>query len=112
MAWYLDGTRIYVEEDTGWIPKVRLGELNILDSTQTVIHKIGVGSYTRTLQFVVFDAYKVWLLDNALLTTVPLISDQGAEGNVEIKSISADRIQALNYAGPVSRITVELVKNP
>ena len=108
MAWTLDGVRIYVEKDSGWEHSPRLGEINILDSNQTIIHDAGRPSYTRNITFVVFSGYH----DNILpITDGALVSDQGAEGDVVVKNCSAERLQDIKRTTAVFRVTMNLIKD-
>lgn len=43
-------------------------------------------------------------------STVPLITDQGADGSYKIASLRARRKQALNYTQPVWRVSLELIQ--
>lgn len=109
MSWYLDGQRIYVEKDSGWAHNPRLGEINVLDSTQTIIHTAGRPSYTRQLTFVVFSGYH----DNILpITDGILLSDQGNEGEVIVKSMKGERLMDISRTTAVFRCTVELIASP
>lgn len=111
MAWTLGGERIYVEEDTGWVLTPRYGEIDILDSTQTILHYAGLPSKKRTITFVVFSGYHdniIPLLDG---TSKALVSDQGSEGNVYIKDVSAERLRDISRTTEVHRVTMELMKD-
>lgn len=108
MAWTLDGVRIYVEKDSGWDHAPRIGEINILDSSQTIIHTAGRPSYTRDIVFVVFSGYHASVLP---ITDGALVSDQGAEGDVVVKSCSAERLQDIKRTAAVFRVTMSLVKD-
>jgi hypothetical protein len=110
MAWTLGGERIYVEKDSGWQTKPRIGKIEILDSEQTIIHRAGRPSYNRSIQFVVFSGYK----DNILPLcsgVQALVSDQGAEGNVHIESMQAERLRDISRTTPVFRVTMECIKD-
>lgn len=108
MAWFLDGVRVYVEKDSGWDHDPRIGEINILDSSQTIIHTAGRPSYTRDIVFVVFSGYHASILP---ITGGALVSDQGAEGDVIVKSCGAERLQDIKRATAVFRVTMALVKD-
>ena len=108
MAWFLDGHRVYVEKDSGWAHDPRIGEVNILDSNQTIIHTAGRPSYTRDITFVVFSGYHANILP---ITDGALVSDQGAEGDVVVKSMSAERLQDIKRTTAVFRVTCSLVKD-
>jgi len=110
MAWTLDGQRIYVEKDTGWQLQPRIGEIDVLDSTETLYHYAGKPSPTRTLVFVVLSGYHTNIYPLADGTGKALVSDQGAEGSVIIKNIKADRLQDIKRADAVFRVTTELKK--
>jgi len=110
--WYLGGVRIYVEKDSGWKVQPRRGEINVLDSNETIIHCAGRPSYTRNLTFVVVSGYENNILPLAdVCSGVELCTDHGSAGNVTIKSISADRLQAINHPNPVYRVTIECIKD-
>ena len=108
MAWTLDAVRIYVEKDSGWAHDPRIGEINILDSSQTIIHTAGRPSYTRDITFVVFSGYHASIIP---ITDGALVSDQGAEGDVIVKSCSAERLQDIKRTAAVFRVTMALVKD-
>lgn len=108
MAWYLDGHRIYVEKDSGWAHAPRIGEINILDSSQTIIHTAGRPSYTRDIVFVIFSGYHASILP---ITDGALVSDQGAEGDVVVKGCDAERLQDIKRTTAVFRVTMSLVKD-
>ena len=111
MAWTLNGVRVYVEKDTDWQLTPRIGEVNVLDSNQTIIHCAGRPSYTRSLTFVVFSGYQANILTLPLCSGIPLVSDQGAQGDVIIKSLKADRLLDISRTTAVYRITCELIKD-
>ena len=108
MAWFLDGVRVYVEKDSGWDHAPRIGEINILDSSQTIIHTAGRPSYTRDIVFVVFSGYHASILP---IVNGPLVSDQGAEGDVVVKNMSAERLQDIKRSTAVFRVTCTLIKD-
>lgn len=108
MAWTLDGHRIFVEKDSGWDHAPRIGEINVLDSSQTIIHTAGRPSYTRDITFVVFSGYHATILP---ITGGALVSDQGAEGDVIVKSCGAERLQDIKRTAAVFRVTMTLVKD-
>lgn len=110
MAWYLDGKRIYVEKDSGWIAERRSAFIEPLDSTQTTIHDSGRPSYRRTLQFVVFSGFHENILPLADGTYKPLLSDQGNEGNVYINTFEPERLHDISRETAVFRVTTELIK--
>jgi len=111
MAWTINGVTIHVEEDSDWKWTPRIGEINVLDSTQTLIHHAGRPSYTRTLQFVVFSGYQENILTLPSGQVVPLVSDLGAQGNVTIKSVSAKRLLDISRNTGVYRCTMEIIKS-
>jgi len=110
MAWYINGKRIYVEEDTGWKVTSRLSEIDVLDSTKTIFHYAGHPSYTRSLTFVVFSGYYADILSLPLGEGVTLISDLGSE-SVIIKSIEPKRLRDISRTTAVMRCTMELAYN-
>jgi len=109
MAWYLGGVRIYVEKDSDWQVDPRLGMIDVLDSSQTIVHHAGRPSYLRSLTFVVFSGYQENILPLATGSGIPLVSDQGAQGNVIVKNFKADRILDISRITPVYRVTTELI---
>lgn len=111
MPWTIEGVRIYVEEDTDWICVPRIGEINVLDSTETIIHRAGRPSYTRTIQFVVFSGYQANILPLCVASGITLVSDQGGQGDVWIKSAKAKRLLDTSRVTPVYRVTMELIKD-
>lgn len=114
MAWTLGGIRIYTEKDTGWQAEPRIGEIDVLDSNETILHCAGRPSYRRTITFVVFSGYHANIIPLASCLVysggVALISDQGAEGLVQIKSLKADRLFDTSRTTPVFRVTCELIQ--
>jgi len=111
MAWTLDGVRIFVEKDTDWQTEPRLGENDVLDSTQTQLHYAGRPSYRRTLTFVVFSGYQANILPLADGVVKALVSDISAQGDVVVMSFKADRILDTSRDTAVYRVTAELVKD-
>jgi len=119
MAWYLGGCRVYVEKDTGWQSNPRMGEIEVLDSKETIIHNAGRPSYARTLVFVVFSGYHnniLPLADNLVYPSgVILLSDQlpagNGEGKVHIKSLKAERLYDRSRTTAVFRVTSELIQD-
>lgn len=114
MAWTLGGQRIYTEKDTGWQTDPRLGEIDVLDSKETILHCAGRPSYRRTITFVVFSGYHINILPLADCLVwsggLALVSDQGAEGLVQIKSFKSERLFDISRTTPVFRITCELIQ--
>lgn len=111
MAWTLNGVRIYVEDDTDWQWTPRIGEIDVLDSTQTIMHHAGRPSYKRTLQFVIFSGYHANILSLPSGIAIPLVSDLGAQGDVTIKSIKAKRLLDTSRTTGVYRCTCECTKS-
>lgn len=119
MAWYLGGERIYVEKDTGWTTNPRIGEVDVLDSKQTIIHNAGRPSHRRTIVFVVFSGYHdniLPLADNLVYPSgVILLSDQNpagvGEGKVHIKSMKGERLLDISRTTAVYRVTSELIQD-
>lgn len=112
MAWTIDGNRIYVEKDTGWQSERRQAEIDVLDSSKTIIHDSGRPSYKRSIQFVVFSGYAANILPlQDAASSYTLVSDQGSEGSVFVKSLEPERLQAINYDTPVYRVTMEMTKD-
>jgi hypothetical protein len=112
MAWYLNGERIYVEQDTGWKVERRSSEIDILDSNKTIIHDAGRKSYKRDITFVVFSGYSSRILpiiNNA--SGISLTSDQGAQGDIYIHNFEAERLQDISRNTPVYRVTMEITKD-
>lgn len=116
--WYLGGYRIYVEKDSGWQTTPRLGEINVLDSQQTLLHDAGRPSYIRSLTFVVFSGYHESIIPLANNTVhsdgLLLLSDQHpaapGEGYVYVKTMKADRLYDRSRLTAVYRVTVELIQ--
>ncbi len=111
MAWYIDGKRVYVTSDTGWQVVPRQGDINILNSSQTIVHFAGRESYKRALVFVVFSGYAANILTLPVDSAVPLISDQGAEGDVVIRSIKSKRMTDTSRTTPVMEVTMDVTKD-
>lgn len=112
MAWYYGGVRIYVEEDTGAKRSRRQAMIEILDSASTIIHDSGRPSDRRELTFVVFSGYDANILPLCNGSGHELISDEGSLGNwVIVGEPSPNRVRAINYATPVHRVTMELMKD-
>ena len=113
MAWTLGGHRIYVEKDSGWIASPRVGEINVLDSSETIIHCAGRPSYTRNITFVVFSGYDVNIIplaDTCSVSGVLLTSDQGNEGYVYIKTLKPERLLDTSRITAVIRVNAELIQ--
>lgn len=109
--WHLDDIRIYVEKDSGWKVDPRRGKIDVLDSTQTIVHCAGRPGYTRSIQFVVFSGYFNQILPMAeLCSGVELCSDIGIQGYIIVDSFNPERLQALNHPNPVYRVTMECTK--
>ena len=111
MAWYIDGKRIYVTDDTGWEVVPRQGDINIIDSEQTIIHFGGRESYKRSLVFVVFSGYAANILTLPVDSAVPLISDQGAQGDVVIRNIKGKRMFDISRITAVMQVTMDITKD-
>ncbi|GAH04230.1 unnamed protein product [marine sediment metagenome] len=111
MPWTIAGIRIYVEKDTGWETTPRLAEINILDSFQTIVHEAGRPSYTRSLGFVVFSGYFANIAPLADGVAHALVSDQGAEGDVFIKSLKPTRLLDISRVTVVTRVAMDLIKD-
>ena len=107
MAWTLAGQRIYVEQDTAWQHTPRIGEVNVLDSEETILHYAGRPSYTRQIVFVVFSGYGTNILP---ITSGILVSDQCNEGQVVVKSCKGTRLFDTSRTTSVVRVTMELLK--
>jgi len=112
MAWFLDTVRVYVEKDSGWQTTPRVGEVNVLDSNETIIHCAGRPSYTRDITFVVFSGYFTNILPLATCSVsgIALVSDQGAEGSIVIKNLKPDRLYDRSRTTPVYRVTMSCIK--
>jgi len=112
MAWYIGGKRIYVEKDSGWQTTPRVGEVNVLDSNETILHCAGRPSYNRDITFVVFSGYFNTILPLAACSVsgIALVSDQGAEGNIVIKALKPDRLYDRSRTTPVYRVTMSCIK--
>jgi hypothetical protein len=67
MTWKLGGNRIYVEKDSGWIPIPRKGQIDLLDTSYSILHTAGRESLKREITFVVFSGYESNIL--------PLVDD-------------------------------------
>lgn len=110
MSWYLDSIRIYVEDDSGWIPQPRKGEIDLLDTNYTIIHTAGNRSYRRTITFVVFENYETSILPIAAKASVAFVDDSGTSTDVSVLSFSPERLY--DYLGQkIFRVKAELIKD-
>jgi len=109
--WSFNGINIIVEKDSQDSPTARIGVLDVLGSTEPLIHFGGLEQYHRELQLVMYDGYDTLLaplIDSGYYT---LISDQGNEGRYAILSARPQQLQALNYDTVVHRVTLNLLKS-
>ncbi len=109
--WSYGGVRIFVEKDSGKIPEPRIDEINPLTTTLTTyIYQAGREDYTRKITCVVWEGNWASLMALADGAEHALISDQGAEGNWVILTISPSRMQALNKTAVVAKVQLTLME--
>lgn len=92
MAWYLNGVRIYVEEDSNWTVEPRKGTIELLDTNYSIIHTAGRPSYDREVTFVVFSGYYASILPLVSSGTVTFTDDNDVQTNVTIMKAPATRL--------------------
>lgn len=117
MAWSLSGVTIS-PQDNG--DKRQYGALyalqNVLDATTTTKSFYGAESEKRTLDFILFEnsnggtGLSTLATARATDANVALVSDQGAEGNYRILSLTASRKKDTANTLPVWMCSVELIK--
>ena len=112
----LAGVGIYIEQDSGWIPEPRYAEIDVLDSSETILHHLSTPSHRRVI------TATIWKSPGSYATLVQASDDHEAvtfsgdvdSGQVYIRTIEGQRIQ--NIAGDsaadrfVMRFTAELTK--
>jgi hypothetical protein len=110
MTWRLNGVRIYVEDDSGWQPNPRKGEINLLDTEYTIVHHAGRESHRRELGFVVFSGYYENILPLANMDSISLEDDEGATTDVTVISLTPERLY--DYLDRnIHRVKVELLQD-
>ncbi|GAI91534.1 unnamed protein product, partial [marine sediment metagenome] len=77
----------------------------------TLIHYAGRESHRRAIVFVVFSGYNNDIVPLPIDEAVPLISDQGAEGDVVIRNISGKRMRDISRTTPVMEVNMDLTKD-
>ena len=92
MTWKLNGVRVYVEDDSGWISSPRKGTIELLDTNYSIIQTAGRESYKRELSFVVFSGYATSILPLAVEDSITFEDDEGTSTNVSIMNLSATRL--------------------
>jgi hypothetical protein len=97
MAWYLNNTRIYVEEDSGWKADPRKGTIELLDTNYSIIQSAGRPSYERDITFVVFSGYTTNILPIITTASIVLIDDSGTSTDVSIMKLAPTRLY--DYSG-------------
>lgn len=111
MPWSLAGVTIHVDEDSDNNEPV-LGEIQVLEATDTTLHYAGAKSEARSLRFWVegeanHDALEVASKAN---NDVALVGDLGAQGDYRIRKLTMHRQHAVNQANPWWKGSVELTK--
>lgn len=109
MTWRLNSVRIYVEDDSGWIPTPRKGLINILDSTTTNVHMAGREAHKRSITCVVFSGFYANILPVAALGTVTFEDDAGAETDVTVLDMAPERLYDF-HDKKVHRVKIELME--
>ena len=109
MTWKLNGTRVYVEKDSGWISQARKGTIELIDTNSSILQTGGRQSYRRNLQFVVFTGYYNDIVPLEASGTITLEDDWGTVTNVSIMNMSPERLY--DYLGrDIHRVKVELME--
>lgn len=109
-TWVLGDVTVTVEQDSEDHIPTRIGFLDVLDSSGTIIHFGGTEAKQRDMQLVMFSGYET--IFNPMIGSGyhMLESDQGYEGLYVIKAASPERLQALNQENIVIRSKVNLIK--
>jgi len=92
MAWYLNGVRIYVEEDSYWQAEPRKGTIELLDTNSSIIHTAGRPSYDREITFVVFSGYGTNILPTLTESSVVFKDDSDTSTNVSVFKLNPTRL--------------------
>ena len=113
-AWSVGAVSIHIDEISGG-QAASMGETHVLDATKSTVHHSGSPGRTRRIAGTLYDT------DGNQLSTLEgytesdtartVTSDLGGLGDWYIKNVDWDRIQALNYAYGVYRVTVELTES-
>ena len=109
MTWRLNGVRIYVEDDSGWVPTPRKGLINILNSNNTIVHQAGREAHTRSLSFVVFSGYYASILPITAMGTVTLEDDSGTETDITVLDMKSERLYDY-HDRKVHKVKIELME--
>jgi hypothetical protein len=111
MPWSLGGVTIHVDEDSDNNEPV-LGEIQVLEATDTTLHYAGAKSENRSLRFWVETEANHNALEAAAKadSNVALVGDLGGQGNYRIRKLTMRRQHAVNQANPWWRGSVELTK--
>ena len=117
MVWSLGGVLVHPEDEEWEV------EISALYAVQTPINAqssniqwYGTPSERGSLNGILFENSNSNVGKSSLRmyatsgSTVPLITDQGAEGSYRIQSIRFRRKQALNFTQPVWRFSAELIR--
>ena len=109
--WQLAGVTIYVDEDDGTEEPI-YGEIQVLEATETTLHRAGAKSESRSLRFHVETENNLNTLKGKATAdeNVALISDLGAQGDYRIRKLTYRRIHAVNQPNPWWRCTAELTE--
>jgi hypothetical protein len=95
-------------------PETRLSEHIVLDGTQSIIHRFGYGSGVLALTaYILGDDGQYTTLEGYYhnQTLVALTSDQGAQGNFRVWSLTRKRVLDTRRNKPVYQLSIELKKN-
>jgi len=97
MTWYLNGVRIYVEEDSGFHAEPRKGTIELLDTEYSIIHTAGRPSYDREITFIVFSGYATSILP--LLTEASIVFKDDADVETNVSLMKAPGTRLYDFSG-------------
>jgi len=86
----LNSQTIYIFTDSYWTAEPVLGELHVLDGTETVLHNAGYTSQFREINFWLLDPTDQWSNLEGVFkngTTVVLVDWEGNSHNVKIRDL-------------------------
>ena len=107
MSFFLNGVRIYVEEDSSWKTEPRKGTIELLDTEYSIIHTAGRPSYDREITFVVFSGYLASILPTLTIASVNFTDDTPTTTAVTVMKLSPTRLY--DYQGrEVFRVSATL----
>lgn len=109
-TWSLAGIYLAVTKDSLDYHEHRYVKHAVLDTLYTDLQWFGSGEIMRDVRGVLLTNEHDTLVGYIGSGYHAFVSDQGAEGNYFLASMSATRLTATNYDTPVYRVTVKLKK--